>query len=211
MILINLLPAEYRQKKRTPAKFMAGIAAVVAVNASLVAWWSWVAFGEAAQVKNELEVLHDSHSGLEAQVSYHEALAKEAEGYTSREGTLQKITSRRLCWTSELDDLVDIVTKGGDGDRYLVWFEDLNFDTKENTRNKTFGSFEAKGRSGSTDFAHVASFLEDLEQSELMTSFTKPAPAEAPQKTVDESMMPSVVWAFPLEMAVRSPEERKQR
>jgi len=41
MILINLLPQSYRQKKKTPLRFMAVTAASVAVNASLLAYLAW--------------------------------------------------------------------------------------------------------------------------------------------------------------------------
>ena len=40
MILINLLPDEYRRKGRTPVKFMAFTAGAVAINASLLAFWA---------------------------------------------------------------------------------------------------------------------------------------------------------------------------
>ena len=74
MILINLLPPEYRQKRQTPIKFMIAIALAVAVNASLVAYWGWTAFGVAAEVKSEVAVLQDTSDGLDPQVAYHESL-----------------------------------------------------------------------------------------------------------------------------------------
>ena len=77
MILIDLLPPEYRQKSRTPVKFMAFVAASVAINCSLIAWWSWTAVGVAAEVKSELAVLKDTSEGLQAQVDYHQALESE--------------------------------------------------------------------------------------------------------------------------------------
>jgi type IV pilus assembly protein PilM len=40
MILINLLPDEFRQKKRTPVKLPLAITASVAVNGSLAAYWA---------------------------------------------------------------------------------------------------------------------------------------------------------------------------
>ena len=51
MILIDLLPDEYRQKRRTPIKYMAAVMAAVALNGSLLAWWGWTAIGVAAEVK----------------------------------------------------------------------------------------------------------------------------------------------------------------
>ena len=88
MILINLLPAEYRQKRRTPLKFMLAVAASVAINTSLLAWWGWTAFGVAAEVKSELAVLQDTEEGLRAQVDYHNELEKESKQFERREARL---------------------------------------------------------------------------------------------------------------------------
>jgi len=211
MIHINLLPDEYRQKRRTPVKLLLAVAASVAVNGSLGAYWAWTAFGVAAEVKSELEVLQDAKAGLDPQVAYHRDLEKESKLFESREQMLKKVTANRISWTRKVDELIDVVNVGGDGEKYLIWFDDLSVDQKESARSKSWGKLKASGHSGSTNPSHVANFLDDLEAAPFCEDFNKPAPPEGNQTTKDEGLMPSEVWNFPLEVDLKSPEERKQK
>ena len=211
MILINLLPDEYREKKRTPVKLMLAVSASVAINASLAAYWAWTAFGVAAEVKSELAVLQDTKAGLDPQVAYHRDLEKESTLFESREEMLKQITSTRVSWTRKLDELIDVINSGGDGEKYLIWLDGITVDQKENQRSKQYGKLKASGFSGSKDFAHVANFLEDIEQSPFLADFLPPAPPEGSQNTKDEGLVPSEVWSFPLELNLKSPEERKRQ
>jgi Tfp pilus assembly protein PilN len=210
MILINLLPDEFRQKRRTPVKLLLAVSATVAVNGSLAAFWAWTAFGVAAEVKSELSVLQDQKAGLDPQVAYHRDLEKESKLFESREEMLKTITANRISWTRKIDELIDVVNVGGDGEKYLVWFDDLNVDQKESARNKTYGSLKASGHSGSTNPSHVANFLDDLERSPFCEDFRKPAPPEGSQSSKDEGLMPAEVWNFPLEVALKAPDERRR-
>lgn len=210
MILINLLPEEYRQQQRTPIKLLATVACMVALNGSLLAWWAWTAFGVAAEVSAELSVLEDTMGSLRPQIDYHKALDQENRQYKSRESTLRSITSNRVSWTQKVDQLVDVVHRGGSGEtKYLVWLDDLSVSQKEDSRRSTFGNFKASGHSGSGNFAHVANFLEDIERSPFIHGFTQPAPPEGSQSSVDKDLIPAEVWSFPLELALLSPEERQ--
>ncbi len=209
MILINLLPEHYRQKKRTPFKFMAATAATVAVNASLLAWWAWTAFGVAAEVRSEVVVLEDTKAGLEPQVEYHKELDKESKLFETREEALKKVTSNRVSWTRQVDQVVEVINAGGDGEKYLVWLDDLSVDTKENQRANTYGKMKAAGHSGSSNFAHVANFLEDVEESELARFFFKPYPPSGTVQTKDEDLMPAEITNFPLEMDLKAPQDRQ--
>ncbi len=210
MILINLLPEEYRQKRRTPIKLLLGVSAAVAVNGSLAAFWAWTAFGVAAEVKSELAVLQDQKAGLDPQVAYHQDLEKESQLFDAREQMLKQITANRISWTRKVDELIDVVNLGGDGEKYLVWFDDLTVDQKESSRNKSFGSLKATGHSGSTNPSHVANFLDDLERSTFCEDFNKPAPPEGSQSSKDEGLMPAEVWNFPLEVTLKAPEARQR-
>jgi len=210
MILINLLPDEFRQKKRTPVKLLLAITASVAVNGSLAAYWAWTAFGVAAEVKSELAVLQDQKAGIDPQVTYHHDLEKESQLFDAREEMLKKITANRISWTRKVDELIDVVNVGGDGEKYLVWLDDLNVDQKENARSKSYGSLKASGHSGSTSFAHVANFLDDLERSPFCEDFNRPAPPEGSQSSKDEGLMPSEIFNFPLEVTLKPPEERRR-
>jgi Tfp pilus assembly protein PilN len=210
MILINLLPDEFRQKRRTPVKLLLALAGTAAVNGTLLAYWAWTAFGVAAEVKSELAVLEDQKTSLDPQVAYHRDLEKESELFDAREQTLKKITSKRISWTRKIDELIDVVNVGGDGEKYLIWFDDVTVDQKESGRAKTFGSLKATGHSGSTNPSHVANFLDDLERSPFAEDFNKPAPPEGQQSSKDEGLMPSEVWNFPLEVTLKAPELRQR-
>lgn len=209
MILINLLPDEYRQQRRTPVKLMLAVALSVAVNTSLLAYWAWTAFGVAAEVSSELAVLQDAKAGLAPQIDYHRTLEGESTLFRSREQTLSDVTTKRVSWTEKLDQLIDLIHRGGEGDqRYLVWLDGITVDTQVNSREETFGSLSALGSSGSSSFAQVANFLDDVEDSRLARDFTAMADPEGPSKLTDELLVPSEVWTFPFELALKSPEER---
>ena len=209
MIHINLLPEEYRRKQRTPVKLMLAVAGGVAINASLGAWWGWTAFGVAAEVKSELSVLRMEMDGLDPQVAYHKALETERGVYKHREDTLAGITSKRISWTKKVDELIDVVNRGGDGQRHLIWLDDLSVTQEGNKRSGGAGSLKAEGHSGSDKFAQVANFLEDVETSSFISDFHPPAPPEGSESIVDEELMPAVVWAFPLQLDLKSAEERQ--
>jgi Tfp pilus assembly protein PilN len=209
MIHINLLPEEYRRKQRTPIKLMLAVSGVVAVNASLAAWWGWTAFGIAAEVQSEYSVLQTEMDGLSPQVAYHKALESESQVYKHRENTLAGITAKRISWTEKVDELIDVVNRGGDGQRHLIWLDDLNVTQEGDKRSNGGGSLKAGGHSGSDKFAQVANFLEDVENSPFIKDFNPPAPPEGSESIVDEELMPAVVWAFPLELDLKNAEERQ--
>lgn len=203
MIRINLLPEEYRKKARTPIKLMLGVSSVVTVNASLVAWFGWLAFGVSAGVDSELAVLATEDEGLAPQVTYHNALKTESARHKKREETLATINASRISWTQKLDEFVDVVNRGDNGDRHLVWFDTLTV-TQDDPRSRTAsGGLSASGHSGSDNFGHVANFLDDLEDSPFIQDFNPPAPPEGSEAQKDEELMPPVVWAFPLEVTLK--------
>jgi len=101
------------------------------------------------------------------------------------------------------------VNRGGDGQRHLIWFDDLNVSQETTAGRGGAGSLKASGHSGSDKFAQVANFLEDLEGSTFISDFYPPAPPEGTQSVVDEELVPSTVWAFPLSLSLKSPDERQ--
>ena len=209
MILINLLPQEYREKRRTPFKMMAAVAVCATVNATLLAYLAWTAFGVSAEVRSELAVLDDAMTSLRPQIEYHETLEKESKLFESREKTLKDVTSKRISWTEKLDQLVDLIHEGGSAEEeYLVWLDGLDVDTEINDRKKSYGQMKAKGNSGSENFSALATFLDDVKASALSRDFSHPANPEVPTKTIDEELMPSIVWTFPFELDLKSPEDR---
>ena len=208
MISINLLPQEYRQKRRTPLKLMLAVAASVAINGGLVAYWSWTAFGVAAEVESELALLQDEDSSLKPQVEYHRSLETESKTFQSREQMLQRITSLRVSWTQKVDQLLDVINGVGSSNEYLVWLDDLSVDMKENKRRGTYGTVKSSGFSGSEDFSNVANFFDDIVASRLMDDFGQPAPPQGTVSSEDTELIPSKFFSFPLEMALKDPKER---
>ena len=210
MIRINLLPEEYRKKARTPVKLLLSVAGAVTLIAGLLAWWGWAAFGVQSEIESEKAVLQTEMDGLTPQVTYYQSLDGESKQYKSREQTLTSITKSRISWTRKLDELVDVVNRGGDGQRHLIWLDDLQVQQVSETvgQTKNYGSVRANGHSGSDKFAQVANFLEDLEGSPFISDFQPPAPPEGTQTLIDETLMPPVAWSFPLSLSLKSPEER---
>jgi hypothetical protein len=217
MIRINLLPEEYRKKARTPVKMLAAVAASVAINASLLAWWCWMTFGVAAEINTELSVLQLEMDGLTPQVNYHDALQKEIAFHSAREKTLADVTKSRVLWTKVLDQLIDIVHSGGEGVRHFIWFDDVTAKVEEvkrgsrGARATSFGSLKAGGHSGSDAWNQVAAFLEDIEDPQLSSFhqiFYKPGSPEGTLNASKDDLIPAVNWSFPLSLELRSPEER---
>jgi hypothetical protein len=89
-----------------------------------------------------------------------------------------------------------------------VWLDDLTVAQSNDATTKNYGSVRAAGHSGSDKFAQVANFLEDLEGAAFIDDFEKPSPPEGTQTLVDETLVPPVVWAFPLALSLKAPEER---
>ncbi len=208
MIRINLLPEEYRKKARTPVKLVLALIAVVTVNAGMATWWAWQRIGIQSEIDSEAASLQTEMDGLNPQVTYHQSLESEAKQYKSREDTLASITTSRVSWTKKLDELIDVMNRGQNGARHLVWLDDLQVTQSSDPKAKVPGTVRAAGHSGSDKFAQVANFLEDLENSPFVADFQPPAPPEGSQTNVDEALMPPVAWSFPLSLTLKSTEER---
>ncbi len=147
MIRINLLPEEYRKTTRTPIKLMASIAALVAINAGLMAWLGYVHFNVERLVDGEKTTVQSEMSGLKPQLDYFASLDGESKQYKSREQTLASITKSRICWTRKLDEFIDVCSRGGDGERHLVWFDDLQVVQNLDPKAKVPGTVSATGHS----------------------------------------------------------------
>ena len=113
MILINLLPDQYRKRGGTPIKLLAGVAASVAVNGVAIAWYAWLALGVSAEIQSEHDVLQTELDGLTPQVNYHRALETERKSFAAREETLASITTNRINWTRKVDQLIDVIHSDG--------------------------------------------------------------------------------------------------
>ncbi len=208
MIRINLLPEEYRKKSRTPIKLMLTVTSAVTINALCLAWLAFLHFGVEAEIDSERAVLQTESDGLAAQVKYHKSLEAEKKLYSMREQALSDVTKNRISWTRKIDELIDICQKGVDGKRHMVWFDDLIVQQTSDPKAKSYGSLRAAGHSGSEKFDQIANFLEDVERSAFCADFTTPSAPEGTQTQVDKDLQPAVVWAFPLSLSLKSPDDR---
>jgi hypothetical protein len=71
--------------------------------------------GVQAEIESEAALLQTDMDGLTPQVNYHRSLESEAKQYKTREDTLASITTSRISWTKKLDELIDVVNRGGNG------------------------------------------------------------------------------------------------
>jgi len=214
MITINLLPDEFRKRAKTPARMVAAVAVAVIANGALFSWWCYLHFGVRANVDTTRSVLQLDMDGLKPQVTYHESLQKEITTRSARETALADITSNRILWTKVVDELVDVVHAGREGIEHYVWFDDINVkmeDAGANRRRSSFGTLKAGGHSGSTEYEQVANFLGDIADvglSPLMKTFELPADPQGKRNEPDVDLIPSVNWSFPLDLELKSPDER---
>ncbi|MEO0651517.1 MAG: hypothetical protein AAFZ65_12655 [Planctomycetota bacterium] len=215
MIEINLLPDDYRRSQRTPVRVFAAVALGVTVNVSLGALWVWNDMGPAAEVEQQLEVLEGDLSTLQPLVAYHKALETETRAYESREKTLDQIVAQRVSWTEKVDQLIDVINKGGDdANKYLIWLDNLNVSQSARVaRGNTpasGGSLSAKATSGDGDIALVANFLEDVAQSDFGFGFLPPGGPEGSSSESDPDLIPSVVFNFDLKLELMPAVERQK-
>jgi Tfp pilus assembly protein PilN len=209
MITINLLPDEFRKTRRSSFKAIAAVAAFVAIDTTLVAWWAWTAFGVQAEVQVLLNVAQSDLDTQKPQVEYYRALERESREFASREATLETITAQRISWTEKVDQLVDVVHRGGDGDKYLVWLDDLNVVQKVDTKAGTLGTLRADAHSGGPHIAHMANFLDDLAGSDFARGFLPPKAPQGRLTDREVEFIPAENWAFPLEFQIKAPPAKK--
>jgi Tfp pilus assembly protein PilN len=210
MIHINLLPEEYRRRARTPIKVTLAVSGVIAANALLLVWFSWLLLGVRAEIESEREVLQTELDGLAPQVAFHKSLESERKSFAAREETLAEITGSRINWTRKVDELVTVINSGGGGERHYVWLDDLNVvQNASDAKSKSAGSVRAAGHSGSDKFDQIANFLEDVERSPFLEDFLPPAPPAGTQSSEDKELIPAVVWSFPLQIEIKTLEQRK--
>jgi Tfp pilus assembly protein PilN len=207
MIRINLLPPEQRAATRSSTKVAVALFSAVAVNGALAALWAWTAFGDQARADAAVADAELALEGLRPRLQRLAALEAEEKEHKAREVALADIARHRIAWTNKLDQFVDVVDSGGEGQRHLVWFDDLSVTRAVDPRAKHVGELKGSGHSGSEKFAHVANFLDDVEQSGFATGFQPPAPPEGSQSVQDKELVPSEVWSFPLSMKIQPPEE----
>ena len=206
MIHLNLLPERHR-RHRTPTKWMVFLCVAVALNSTLLAWWTFSEFGARLAVEAEMDVLRLELAGIKPQLAHHSSLQQERARHARREETLRKIAAESISWTAKLDQLADVITSGDESARHKVWFSDLSADIASGRRGDEGGSLRAAGISGSERFADVADFLDDLVVSPFGRDLGTPAPPEGSASLIDDELDPPLVWSFPLQLSLKPGEK----
>ena len=78
----------------------------------------------------------------------------------------------------KLYEIVDLIDRGSEASHYLVWLGKLQVSQVSDPKRDQYGNFRADGFSGSGNFANLANFLQDLEESSFANGFNSPAPPE---------------------------------
>jgi hypothetical protein len=225
MIRVNLLPAEFRRRDRTPLRvFGALIAAVMAVCACGF-YYADTFFGELGGIDARLAEVKSEHSGLLPQVKHHDSLVREKDDYSARATTIHEISKSRISWTKKVDELIDITNAGEPreetGEGYLVWFGSLDISQnvlegaakkkkKAGAEPDTAGNVRLQGMCATEHASSIVAFLNDLKSNEEF--FRDFALIEDPKADLieqeDQALEPAHVMNFPIAMPVLSRDAR---
>jgi hypothetical protein len=207
MILINLLPQQHRARQRVPLKVAATAATFIVVNCSLLAWSAWIYFGDMVEVASESRVVQETLDNLRPQVEQFKSLEAENKLFLSRETTLAQMTANRVSWTRKLDELIDVIHKGGEGPKYLVWMDDLLVSRQFDKRRGSAGMLRGSAHCGSENLGLIANFLDDLQNSSFIDGFMPIEATPGKQEDEDPTLVPARVWGFPLELSLIAKED----
>lgn len=225
MIKVNLLPAEYRKKDRTPLRvFGALIGGVLAICATGY-YYVELRFGQLSAVETEVAGVQNELSGLEPQVRHHDSLVKEKADYMTREQTIHQIQASRISWTRNVDRLIDLVNSGESRDEdargYLVWLSQLSISQNlmagsggrgRNQAAANGGGVTTNGYCAAQHFASVTQFFDDLKgDEEFFTDFATLNDPKGSVTETNENLEPSRVWTFPIELKVNAPTSRAKK
>jgi Tfp pilus assembly protein PilN len=205
VITINLLPAQYRRRQRTPIRVFGLTMFGVVVAASSLAYAAYARFGHLTAVRSERRSADEEMEGLRPAVQYYDALLAEKADAEKRVETIREIRSSRILWTRKLDELAEIINVASDAERYTAWFDELSIEQNTEARGSG-GDVKAKGVSGSDNFAKVAAFYQELEGHGFFTDFSEINNPTGKRSERDETLDPPQVWEFPLELKLKKRE-----
>lgn len=225
MIRVNLLPAEYRRRDRTPFRVFVSLVAAVMAVCGCGFYYADTFFGELGGVEARLSEVKAELAGLLPQVKHHDSLVREKDDYAARATTIHEISKSRISWTKKIDELIDITNAGepreDTGEGYLVWFGSLDIvqnvlesgakkKKKGSTEVETAGSFRLQGMCATQEMSSIVDFMDDLKANDEF--FRDFAFIEDPKANLnnqeDQALEPAHVMNFPIAMPVLSREAR---
>lgn len=205
MIRINLLPEHFRAGDRMPLGKFALVLASLLLAAGSVVYYFYVQFNELAPVVAERKDIEAQLASMKPQLDQHKALLDEKADYEKRDAKIKEISASRILWAKKLDQLCDIVNAGEDTARYTIWFEDLNIAQAGDAKSGTGGKLEAKGLSGSANYANVSNFFQDLESTQFFKDFVKINNPDGKLQDPDKDLIPAQIWEFKLALGLKPP------
>lgn len=205
MIRINLLPEHFRARDRMPLGKFALVLASLLIASGTVLYYFYAQFTLLSPKVAEREQLDQELANFKTRLDEHKALSDEKGEYEKREAKIKEIGSSRVLWAKKVDQLADIVNAGEDTARYTIWFEDLDIVQTPDSKGTTGGKFNGKGLSGSANYANVANFFTDLENTQFYKDFVSINNPEGKLNNPDKELIPSQVWEFKLNLGLKPP------
>lgn len=224
MIRVNLLPAEYRKRDRTPIKVFASLVVGIVTTCAFAFYYADTYFGELATVEKQLAAIKADVAGLVPQVQHHDSLVREKADYEARAQTIHDISRSRISWVKKVDELIDIVNAGepreDTGDGYLVWFGQLAIAQqvveaggRKGAKGPGGGSVRIQGNAATDHMSSVVALLKDLRNDESFFSVFENI--EDPKvdwiEQEDLALEPANVMTFPIAMPILGLAERERR
>ena len=205
MIRINLLPSELRRGNRLPPRVLAAAFGAALLSSAAVGWLGLVYFGDLARAEQDLQAASAQLRARAPKVAYHDALVKNQEDYALRVQTIQEIGNGRRTWTRFMDDLIDVVSSSGPGERHLAWFDSISVtgDPRTGSTLKTSGNVQGAASD------RVANFHEDLAAAKFAEQVERKSdPVWSLEE--DEDRIPAAYLRFPVDMQFRPTVTKKK-
>jgi len=193
MIGINLLPEAYRRPERTSPKVFATALAGVILVCSSIGWFGVVYFGDLDRNQIKHQSVAETLAGVKERAKLYDDLVQERKDFSKRADTIKNIAKGRRLWVQFLDELIDVVTSGGDQDRHVAWFGSMQVRGSRDGRKGPAIQFPAHVQGN--DIRKIANLHDDVEKARFfidMEEYSPPAGAKA----VDEDLYPPESFSF---------------
>lgn len=193
MIGINLLPEAYRRPERTSPKVFATALFGVVLVCSSIGWFGMVYFGDLDRIQIKHQSVAETLAGVTERAKLYDDLVQERKDFSKRADTIKNIAKGRRLWVQFLDELIDVVTNGGDKDRHVAWFGSMQVRGSRDGRKGPQIQFPAHVQGN--DIRKIANLHDDVEKARFFVDMEEYSPP-AGSKDVDEGLYPSESFSF---------------
>ncbi len=200
MIVINLLPQEFRRRERTSFKVFGSLLLAIIMACSSIVYLGHIYLNEFKAVEAMRIQREERLKNLTRFAKYDDALVAEKKEYQARSKTIQTIANSRVLWTRLLDDFIDITFNEGNTERHNVWFK--NLDARDG-RGKVGPTMSLQAYCESDEFTKQANYLDDIENNEEFFRDFLSITSPGGRVVHDESKDPSAAIAFKLDLRMK--------